>query len=85
MNMTDPMTPWTPEDDIAMIKGGPWPCVFALPLKRRLGTSGGDYGCVTPDERSVILVTTIWDFDPFAKKIEYDSVEAMIADGWMVD
>lgn len=85
MGMTDPMTPWTPEDDIAMIKVGSWPCSFALPLKRISGTLGGDYGCISPDEKTIILITAIWDFNPFAKKIEYDSVEAMVADGWMVD
>ena len=85
MSMTDPMAPWTPKDDIAMIKVGSWPCSFALPLKRFLGTSGGDYGCITPDEKTTILITTLWDFNPFAKKIKYDSVEAMVADGWIVD
>ena len=86
MSMTDPTTPWTPKDDIAMIKVGSWPCLFALPVKKP-GTLEGDYdhGCITPDEKTAILKTSLWDFDPFAKKIEYESVEAMVADGWMVD
>lgn len=84
MSMNDPMAAWTPEDDIAMIKVGDWPCFFALPLKRTMSKTP-NIGCITPDEKTVILLTSIWDFDPDAKTIKYDSVEEMVGEGWMVD
>lgn len=76
------------DEDIAMIKSGSWPCEFALPVKKPPLTRGyGDYefGCIVPTEKTVVLKTDLWDFDPFAERIEYNSVEELIADGWMVD
>lgn len=72
------------DEDIAMIKNGSWPCEFALPVKK---FRDGDYecGCITLTERTVILKTSIWDFDLSAEKIKYNSVEELVADGWMVD
>ena len=78
---------WTSEDDIALIKGNDWPCGFALPVKRPIGNSGNyEFGCITPDNRMMILATNLYEFNPFAKvHCEYESVEELVADGWMVD
>ncbi len=78
---------WKSQDDIDMIKTNNWPCEFALAMKRPNNTSflGYEHGCIAPMERTVILKTSIFDFNPFAKRIEYGSVEEMVTDGWMVD
>lgn len=84
MSITDPMAAWTSEDDIAMIKGGSWPCGFALAMKKRTDRDY-EHGCVASTERTVVLRTNIFDFNPYAKRTEYNSVEEMVANGWMVD
>lgn len=78
---------WAKDDDIAMIKNAcSWPCPFALPLKKSSNIGEPPTcGCLTPDDRTTIIMTSIWDFDPGAEKIKYDSVEKMVEDGWMVD
>lgn len=84
-DMTD-MT-WTPKDDIELIQSGNWPSPHVLCMKKPSDQPSGDYecGCIIPEAKSIIIKTNVWDWNPQARKIKYDSVEEMVADGWMVD
>ncbi len=82
------MTRKWPDDDIAMIKTGSWPHRHALCLKKPPlvhGHGDDEFGCITPDAKSTVVKTNVWNWNPNAEKIEYNSVEEMVNDGWMVD
>ena len=77
-----------PDADIAMIKSGEWPCQFALPVKRVNRSPAGsgelNYGCIPVGCRTTVLLCPIFEFDPNALRMEYDSVEELVKT-WMVD
>lgn len=74
-----------PEDDIAMVKGNNWPYPHVLCMKKSLSNGDYEHGCIVRSDRSVIFKTNVWDWNPNTEKIKYNSVEAMVDDGWMVD
>lgn len=77
-----------PEADIAMIKSDEWPSHFALAVKRvnRLPADSGElnYGCISKNCRTTVLLCAIFEFDSNAPRIEYQSVEELV-ETWMVD
>lgn len=89
------MKKW-PEDDIAMVETGDWPfqsfkngmglvlCVKKPPLVH--GHGDYEFGCILPKSKSTVVKSSVWDCqNPNVEKIEYNSVEEMVNDGWMVD
>lgn len=78
-----------PDDDIEMIKSGRW-AAFALAVKRPNNEEVNfvyEFGCIFPKSKNVVVLVSIWDFDPAFDydQITYESVEALVGAGWMVD
>ena len=64
-----------------------WPCWPRLPMKRII--KAGDWpelGFINASEYSVIYQTLLYaEITPTTKKITYKNIDAMLADGWIVD
>lgn len=63
-----------------------WPCDFALAMQRvnKYENWQENCGCITPSNRLRVVLSDIWDFDPFAPYLEYNSVEDLLKE-WRVD
>lgn len=76
-----------PGDDLLMINSPDrWPCWPILPMKNRKNREPRDLGIILDGQPTTILVgclgLTDWEK---AERIRYNSVEELLADGWIVD
>ncbi len=86
------------QDDLSMMKNpGKWSRYPILPIKR-VNKSGGmpEFGLLLPIKNPVVYLVNMWDLGDLGiktvadimskvKSISYDSFEAILDDGWVVD
>lgn len=76
-----------------MVSPGKWPKYPVLPLKRPQDTGGPEVGLLTAEGKPVVYLKNLFDLvtGPVkaqvegCPKMEYDSFEVMVMDGWEVD
>lgn len=65
-----------------------WPRWPVLPMKRKRG-GNVEFGVVIAGSRRIVYLCSIFNTkgisDGTAEKVEYEAVEEMLADGWIVD
>lgn len=71
---------------------GSWPMVYCLPMKKRKASGGPDLGTILARDVTEILLEPVdvlltYNQEQIAAvaKKKYESVEAMVLDGWVVD
>lgn len=68
-----------------------WPLWPLLPIKRPKPRDMPEVACLhanvteKPHGGIIVYKCMIYDFDPSCEKITYPTVEAFLADGWIVD
>lgn len=81
-------------DDVSFLnRPEMWPCWPVAPVKSHNPKHGGDNapacGLVLAGHSRVVMLNMFQGWTPEqykeAKKWEYDTIEALVADGWMVD
>lgn len=82
----------TDKIDVEFLKSpGRWPCWPCCPVRRSTGVQGGfpDHGIVLAECASIVYWVNLFFFSmedlKTCEKHEYESAEAMVADGWEVD
>lgn len=77
-------------DDKKFILAKNWPHLYWLPMKRRNNSlEDRNLGILyVNDTRVIVYHAYLWDLPENwrqSEKTEYDSVDALLADGWRVD